>query len=98
MDSAPGRRAAQSGEPNCKHREKLTASGRVVVELCRGICQEVVDIGAQVAFDPYASEVLTLPRNGRGMVYLGGVAMPPAQLPSGAYAGTITVTLSYLGN
>ena len=56
------------------------------------------DIGAQVAFDPYASEVLTLPRNGRGMVYLGGVAMPPAQLPSGAYAGTITVTLSYLGN
>jgi hypothetical protein len=56
------------------------------------------DIGAQIAFDPYASEVLTLPRNGRGMVYLGGIAMPPSQLPSGGYAGTITVTLSYLGN
>lgn len=56
------------------------------------------DIGAQIAFDPYASEVLALPRNGRGMVYLGGIAMPPGQIPSGAYAGTITVTLSYVGN
>lgn len=56
------------------------------------------DINAQIALDPQASEVLTLPQNGQGMIYLGGVASPPTQIPSGTYAATITVTLSYVGN
>lgn len=56
------------------------------------------DINAQIALDPQASEVLELPRNGRGMIYLGGIASPPAQIPPGTYGATITVTLSYVGS
>jgi hypothetical protein len=56
------------------------------------------DINSQIAFDPAVSSVLTLPGNGRGMIYLGGTALPPAQAVVGAYSATITLTLSYVGN
>lgn len=56
------------------------------------------DIDAQFAIDPSASNVLMLPRNGRGMLYLGGTATPPAQAAIGSYSATITLTLSYVGN
>lgn len=56
------------------------------------------DINAQIALDPQASEVLALPGNGRGAIYLGGVALPPTQIPAGTYGATITVTLSYVGS
>ena len=55
-------------------------------------------IGDQLPFDPSGSAVLRLPQNGQGMIYLGGTATPPAQIPAGAYSGTITLTISYLGN
>jgi hypothetical protein len=32
------------------------------------------------------------------MIYLGGTATPPASVPAGSYTGTITLTISYLGN
>jgi hypothetical protein len=56
------------------------------------------DINAQIALDPQLSEVLQLPVNGRGTVYLGGVASPPTQISAGTYGATITVTLSYVGS
>lgn len=56
------------------------------------------DINSQIAFDPAVSSVFTLPNNGRGMIYLGGTALPPAQAVVGAYSATITLTLSYVGN
>lgn len=56
------------------------------------------DINAQIALDPQTSEVLTLSQNGRGTVYLGGLALPPPQIPAGTYGATITVTLSYVGS
>lgn len=55
-------------------------------------------IGAQVSFDPDVPQAFTLPGNGRGTIFLGGTATPPPQLPAGAYAATITVTLTYLAN
>lgn len=55
-------------------------------------------IGDQVPFDPLAPTALRLPRNGQGMIYLGGTATPPASIPAGSYTGTITLTISYLGN
>lgn len=56
------------------------------------------DIGAQVSFDPSLPNVFGLPQNGRGALFLGGTAMPPAQAPAGAYMATITLTISYVGN
>ena len=56
------------------------------------------NIDAQAAFDPDLSEVFALPRNGRGTIYLGGTALPPAQVPSGTYTASITLTISYVGN
>jgi hypothetical protein len=55
-------------------------------------------IAGQVAFDPETSNVFTLPQNGRGTIYLGGTALPPAQVIVGAYAATITLTVSYIGS
>lgn len=56
------------------------------------------DIDSQIAFDPQVPNVLGLPNNGRGTIYLGGTAIPPAQATVGAYAATITLTISYVGN
>jgi hypothetical protein len=56
------------------------------------------DIDSQVGFDPWVPTVLALPQNGRGMIYLGGTALPPAQAPAGAYSATVTLTISYVGN
>ncbi|MEX2466274.1 MAG: hypothetical protein WD995_05155 [Gemmatimonadota bacterium] len=56
------------------------------------------DIDGQLAFDPSISNVFTLPQNGRGTLYLGGTAIPPAQAVVGSYAATITLTISYVGN
>ena len=56
------------------------------------------DIDSQIAFDPQVPNVLPLPNNGRGIIYLGGTATPPAQATVGAYAATITLTISYVGN
>lgn len=55
-------------------------------------------IGAQVSFDPDIPQAFTLPGNGRGTIFLGGTAAPPPQLPSGTYAATVTVSLTYLSN
>ena len=55
-------------------------------------------IGDQVLFDPSVPTALRLPRNGQGMIYLGGTATPPHTVPAGSYTGTITLTISYLGN
>jgi len=55
-------------------------------------------IGSQVAFDPAVPQPLRLPGNGRGAVFLGGTATPPGHVAVGAYAATITLTISYLGN
>ena len=55
-------------------------------------------INSQIAFDPAVSSVFRLPNNGRGMIYLGGTALPPAQAVVGAYAAAVTLTISYVGN
>jgi hypothetical protein len=55
-------------------------------------------IGDQIAFDPSVPAVLRLPQNGQGMIYLGGTATPPASVNAGSYDGTISLTISYLGN
>ena len=55
-------------------------------------------IGAQLGFDPDVPQALTLPGNGRDTIFLGGIALPPAQLAAGTYSATITVTLTYLAN
>lgn len=52
----------------------------------------------QVLFDPSGPAVIRLPRNGQGMIYLGGTASPPSSINAGSYSGTITLTISYLGN
>ena len=56
------------------------------------------DIGLQVAFDPAAPTVLELPNNGRGLIFLGGTALPAGSLPAGDYLANVTLTISYLGN
>jgi len=56
------------------------------------------DVDDQRPFDPSAPTVLGLPRNGQGMIYLGGTALPPAQATAGSYGATIVLTISHLGN
>lgn len=55
-------------------------------------------IGNQIPFDPTAATPLRLPGNGQGLIYLGGTATPPHTVPAGSYTGTVTLTISYLGN
>ena len=55
-------------------------------------------ITAQAGFDPDVPQALTLPGNGRGVIFLGGTANPPPLLSAGTYAATITLTLAYLSN
>ncbi|HSM05390.1 MAG TPA: hypothetical protein VK858_12295 [Longimicrobiales bacterium] len=55
-------------------------------------------VDTQVPFDPAAPSVIRLPGNGRGLLFLGGTALPAGTLPAGDYAATVTLTISYLGN
>lgn len=55
-------------------------------------------VEGQTSFDPNSAPVVTLPSNGRGTVFLGGTAAPPAATPAGTYSATLTLTLSYVGN
>lgn len=55
-------------------------------------------ITAQAGFDPGIPQAFTLPGNGRGVIFLGGTASPPAQLAAGSYTAAVTVTLAYLSN
>ena len=56
------------------------------------------DIGLQLPFDPAAPTVIRLPTNGRGLIFLGGTALPAGTLPAGEYTSNVTLTISYLGN
>lgn len=51
----------------------------------------------QVGFDPRAAATGRLSNNGRGSIYLGGTANPGPAQRAGAYAATITLTVSYTG-
>lgn len=53
-------------------------------------------IGSATQFDPRTPLQTTLGANGRLYLFLGGQLVPPAQLPSGAYSATITITVTYL--
>jgi len=55
-------------------------------------------IDLQAPFDPAAPTVLGLPTNGRGLIFLGGTALPAGTLPAGEYTANVTLTISYLGN
>jgi len=55
-------------------------------------------IATQVAFDPALPQVVQLDKTGRGMLYLGGTAAPPPAAAVGSYSGTISLTISYVGN
>jgi len=54
-------------------------------------------ITAQTAFDPRAPAYGRLSNNGRATVFLGGTARPSANQRAGAYAASITLTVSYTG-
>jgi len=53
-------------------------------------------IGSQVGFDPKQSFTATFSNNGRGSVFIGGTANPAANQRAGAYAATITLTVTVL--
>ncbi|HXM38484.1 MAG TPA: DUF4402 domain-containing protein [Gemmatimonadales bacterium] len=54
------------------------------------------NINGQVAFDPRTPFNQALPNNGRCSVFLGGRANPATNQRAGAYAGTITLTVTVL--
>jgi hypothetical protein len=57
--------------------------------------------GSQMSFDPQVPIVVSIPPwpiLWRRWVYLGGTALPPAQIPLGSYSGTITLTLATVTN
>ncbi|MDT8342050.1 MAG: hypothetical protein RQ751_11105 [Longimicrobiales bacterium] len=56
------------------------------------------ETGVQVVFDPAVPQLIALPNNGRGLIFLGGTAAPPAALPSGSYSAPVILTLSNLSN
>lgn len=53
---------------------------------------------AQSAFDPRLPGTFQLPTNGKATVFLGGRALPSNGQPTGDYAGTVTLVVSYLGS
>ena len=50
-------------------------------------------IASQIGFDPKQPFVITFSQNGRGSVFLGGVAQPTPTQRAGAYTATITLTM-----
>ena len=54
-------------------------------------------IASQAVFDPRASALGRLSKNGRASIFLGGTAVPGPTQTAGAYTGTITLTVSYTG-
>lgn len=54
-------------------------------------------ITSQTVFDPRATALARLSKNGRGTIFLGGTASPAPSQRAGAYAGSITLTVSYTG-
>jgi len=61
-----------------------------------GFAQDGV-IATAAPFDPRAALVTTLSDNGRLYLFLGGTALPGPQQTSGAYGGSVTVTIAYTG-
>ena len=52
-------------------------------------------IGSQVAFDPKQPFLVTLNKNGRGSIFIGGTAQPGTSQRAGPYTGTLALTVAY---
>lgn len=78
----------------------LNGPGGGSVPLVFGVGDGAYDLdqgGATVFFDPSQPQTVT-PTSPWAWLYLGGTAQPPTQVPSGAYSGTITLTIADLGS
>ncbi len=53
-------------------------------------------VGAQTGFNPTTGGTGVLPNNGRASVFLGGTARPLTGQASGAYVGTVVLTVTIL--
>ena len=53
-------------------------------------------IGSQIGFDPKQSFTGVLSKNGRGSVFIGATANPASNQRAGAYAATLTLTVTVL--
>ena len=56
------------------------------------------NLGSAIPFDPRVPTTLRLPASGRGLIFLGGTALPPAQARTGRYRARVALTVSYTGN
>ena len=54
-------------------------------------------ITSQTVFDPRATYLDRLSNNGRASIFLGGTASPGSTQAAGAYAASITLTVTYTG-
>jgi hypothetical protein len=54
-------------------------------------------ITSQFGFNPAQQFIGILNNTGRASVFLGGTASPGAGQPAGSYAGSVTLTVAYLG-
>ncbi len=56
------------------------------------------NLGSAIQLDPRVPTTLRLPASGRGLILLGGTALPPTQAAMGTYRARVALTVTYTGN